>query len=121
MTRKPAPRRKATRKSTASRGSGSRVVWTDRSLDDLEAIGQHIARDDPAAAARWVAELMRVAEAAATMPEGARRVPELGRDDIRETFKRTYRIVYRIRPGRIEVLTVFEGHRLFPPLQADDD
>jgi hypothetical protein len=29
-------------------------------------------------------------------------------------FKRTYRIVYRVRDDRMEVLTVFEGHRLFP-------
>jgi mRNA-degrading endonuclease RelE of RelBE toxin-antitoxin system len=29
-------------------------------------------------------------------------------------FKRTYRIVYRVTEERIEVLTVFEGHRLFP-------
>jgi hypothetical protein len=29
-------------------------------------------------------------------------------------FKRTYRVVYRVRGDRIEVLTIFEGHRLFP-------
>jgi plasmid stabilization system protein ParE len=42
-------------------------------------------------------------------------VPELGRDDIREVLKRTYRIVYRVRGDRVEVLTISEGHRLFPP------
>jgi hypothetical protein len=40
-------------------------------------------------------------------------VPELQRNDVREVFLRTYRIVYRIRKGTIDVLTVFEGHRLF--------
>jgi len=44
-----------------------------------------------------------------------RRVPEIGRDDIREVLKRSYRIVHRVRGDRLEVLTVFEGHRLFPP------
>jgi toxin ParE1/3/4 len=44
-------------------------------------------------------------------------VPELQRPDIREVFLRTYRIVYRIRANAIDVLTVFEGHRLF---EADD-
>jgi plasmid stabilization system protein ParE len=48
------------------------------------------------------------------MPLGGRRVPELGRDDVREVFKRTYRIVYRVTETRVEILTVFEGHQLFP-------
>jgi plasmid stabilization system protein ParE len=33
---------------------------------------------------------------------------------VREIFKRTYRIVYRVMSDRIEILTVFEGHRRFP-------
>ncbi len=39
---------------------------------------------------------------------------ELGRDEIREVLLRHYRIVYRVEPHGITVLTVFEGHRLFP-------
>ena len=35
-------------------------------------------------------------------------------DDLREVFVRTYRIVYRIRADEVQVITVFEGHRLFP-------
>jgi hypothetical protein len=31
--------------------------------------------------------------------------------DVREVFLRTYRIIYRIEPARILVLTIFEGHR----------
>ena len=46
-------------------------------------------------------------------------VPEEGRPNIREVFLRTYRIVYRVRVGSILVLTVFDGHRLFPPGAAD--
>lgn len=90
------------------------VVWTNRALSDLEAIGDFIAADDPVAAERWMGALMATAERAAGVPMGGRRVPELGRDDIREVFKRTYRIVYRVRSARLEVLTVFEGHRRFP-------
>lgn len=58
--------------------------------------------------------LMAVAENATMTPLAGRRVPELARDDIREAFLRTYRIVYRLREKRAEILTVFEGHRLFP-------
>ncbi|MSP16596.1 MAG: type II toxin-antitoxin system RelE/ParE family toxin [Myxococcales bacterium] len=84
------------------------VVWTERALSDREAIGDFNAADNPAAAARWVNLLVAAAENAAAPPMAGRRVPELGRDDLREVFQRSYRIVYRIRPGRIEVLTLFE-------------
>lgn len=90
------------------------LVWTDRALSDLEDIGDFIAADNPAAAERWVGELMSAAEQAASAPLSGRRVPELGRDDVREVIKRTYRIVYRVRPDRVDVLAVFEGHRRLP-------
>jgi hypothetical protein len=31
-----------------------------------------------------------------------------------EVLQRTYRIVYRVREDQIDVLTIFEGHRLLP-------
>ena len=63
---------------------------------------------------------MATAELAAGAPLAGRRGPEIGRDDVRETFKRTYRIVYRVRSEGIEILTVFEGHRVFPR-DVDED
>ena len=59
-------------------------------------------------------KLISMAENLALTPLAGRRVPELGRDDMRETFLRTYRIVYRVAGSRVEIITVFEGHRLFP-------
>lgn len=106
MTTKRRPRKRS--------GKPLVVVWTDRALSDLEAIGDFIAADNPAAAERWFGVLMATAERAAGTPMAGRRVPELGRDDVREVLKRTYRIVYRVRDDHMEVLTVFEGHRLFP-------
>ncbi|MBI4509199.1 MAG: type II toxin-antitoxin system RelE/ParE family toxin [Deltaproteobacteria bacterium] len=112
-----------TTKRARRRGPGRplAVVWTDRASADLEAIGDFIASDSPAAAAQWAGELMAAAERAASAPLAGRRVPELGRDDLREIFKRTYRIVYRVTTEHIEILTVFEGHRWFPRDVARDD
>ncbi len=39
-------------------------------------------------------------------------VPELDRDDIREVIVRGYRIVYLVGDASVEILSVFEGHRL---------
>ncbi len=47
-------------------------------------------------------------------------MPEIGRDDVREVFQRTYRIVYRVVDDGIVVLTVFEGHRLLGKVDPDE-
>ena len=95
------------------------LVWTERVVADLEAIGEYIARDNPAGAERWVSMLLALAESASRMPFAGRRVPEFEREEIRELLKKRYRLVYRITKERVEVLTVFEGHRRFPSVQSD--
>lgn len=85
-----------------------------RALRDLNTIRRYIARDNPEAARRWIAKLERKASLAADAPLAGRVVPELDREDVRETFLRSYRIVYRVLPDELHVLTVFEGHRLLP-------
>ncbi|MDY7227710.1 type II toxin-antitoxin system RelE/ParE family toxin [Hyalangium rubrum] len=100
---------------------GTQLRWSLRARNDLVAIARFIASDDPAAARAWVEKLRGQARRAASTPLTGRRVPEVGRDDIREVLLRHYRIVYRVEPRGIVVLTVFEGHRLFPrePLPED--
>jgi toxin ParE1/3/4 len=85
--------------------------FSPAALADLEEIGLYIARDNPRAAEVWVDRLVDRAEKAAFQPRGGRVVPEVGDPDIREVFLRTYRIIYRIEPGRILVLTIIEGHQ----------
>jgi len=89
-----------------------KLRWTDGARRDLLSIGRHIARDDPLAARRWVERLREQARKARRNPRIGRVVPELERDDLRELLVGSYRIVYRIAKERIDVLTVFEGHRL---------
>lgn len=92
-----------------------RLRWSDQAKADLREIGRYIAQDDPRAARRWVEKLRERARLAATQPRGGRIVPEYGREEIRETFLRSYRIVYEITPDAVMVLTVFEGHRRLRP------
>lgn len=91
-----------------------RLRWSRRAEADLEAIHDYIAADNPVAAARWIEKLLVRAEKASLLPYASRVVPEFGREDLREVGVRTYRIVYRIRENEVQVITVFEGHRLFP-------
>lgn len=97
------------------------IRWTERAVSDLLAIGDYIAADNPSAARSWVEKLRQRAVKASKMPRTGRMVPEIARDDVREVFQRTYRIVYRVVDDGIVVLTVFEGHRLLGKVDPDDD
>jgi toxin ParE1/3/4 len=88
--------------------------WTRRAQTDLVALGRFVAKDNPEAARRLLETLLRRADAAANMPRAGRRVPELGREDLREVVVGNYRIVYRVRKRGIRILRVFESHRAFP-------
>lgn len=91
-----------------------KLRWTRRARRDLVEIGRYIARDKTMSARRWVDRLRQRARDAAALPRSGREVPEIGREDVREVFVRSYRIVYRICDDEIHVVTIFEGHRLLP-------
>ena len=96
-----------------------KLRWSRRAVLDLGEIGDYIAADDPVAARRCIEKLRARAVKAAAVPSAGRRVPELERDDVREVFVRTYRIVYRVVTGAIVVLTIVEGHRRLPAIDPD--
>lgn len=92
------------------------VTWSLEAGDNLVDIEDFIARDSVERAIRFVDALVEHAEALlAENPRSGRSVPEIGNPDIREIIYRGYRIVYRLNCDRIEILTVFEGHRLLRP------
>jgi plasmid stabilization system protein ParE len=89
------------------------VTWAQEAADNLADIEAFIARDSPERAVRFIDALIDHAEAnLADNPRSGRAVPEIGNADIRELVYRGYRVVYRLNGERIEILTVFEGHRL---------
>ena len=87
--------------------------WTEQAASDLEEIHDHVALNHPDNALAWVKTLQARARDAAALPFAGREVPERRGQGIREVIEGNYRIAYRVLPeGGIEVLTVFEGHRL---------
>ena len=83
-------------------------------------IRRFIAADNPNAAKQWIARLRDRVRDILPVPESGRMVPEFSREDIRELIEGNYRIVYQVFTDRIVVLTVFEGHRLFPERTMSD-
>jgi plasmid stabilization system protein ParE len=116
----PKERKKGARRRRSSKAPT--IDWAERARLDLLAIGDYIARDNPVAAARWVGSLITAVENVAATPRAGRVVPEIGREDLREILRGNYRIVYRVAGEALQVLTVFEGHRLLRPgdLEPDD-
>ncbi len=89
-----------------------KVVWTEQAWRRLSEIEEFIARDRPAAAAKLVDKLVDRGDALARYPDRGRKLPELPGSGLQEVVVDDYRFVYRRTAGTIEVLTVFEGHRL---------
>jgi plasmid stabilization system protein ParE len=80
-----------------------------------------IAADRPSAARRWVRELFAKAAAIRHQPRRGRKVPELDRDDVREILFGEYRVIYRLDPKRIVVLTVRHGRRRWDPGEVEPE
>ena len=89
-----------------------KVVWTEQAWGRLREIERYIARDDASAATRLVDKLIDRGDSLKEHPRRGRRLPELPGSGLRELIVDNYRIVYRRTPKAVEVLTVFEGHRL---------
>jgi plasmid stabilization system protein ParE len=53
-------------------------------------------------------------ERLSTFPESGRMVPERNDPSIREVVVKPYRVVYRLKPGLVEIATVFRASRMSP-------
>lgn len=89
-----------------------KIRWTHEALLRLFEIEDFISQDSPVRAGKFVDQLIEHTESLSDNPLSGRTVPEISNPDIRELIFRKYRIVYRIKGNNIDVLTVFEGHRL---------
>jgi toxin ParE1/3/4 len=90
-----------------------KVLWTFEALDRLTAIGDFIAQDNPNRARKFVINLIERGESLSKYPKRGRAVPEIPNPRLREIIVNNYRIIYRLHRDRIEIITVFEGHRQY--------
>lgn len=99
------------------------VHWTENALKHLVDIYGYISENSTFYALRMVDGLTRKSEGIAAFPMAGRMVPEFQAHDIREVIERPYRIIYRIKPQKIDVLAVVHGARQLNPdtLQLDDE
>jgi plasmid stabilization system protein ParE len=91
------------------------IVWTLRATADLESIVEYIFRDSEFYATAVARELIAAARSLTTFAERGRMVPEYEDPTVRQIIVRRYRLIYRVKPERIEVLRIIHGGQQMPP------
>lgn len=87
------------------------VVWTEPALQELDAIAEYIAVDNPAAASHLVEEVLGVIERLEDFPQSGRVPPELPKSVYREVVVPPLRIFYRNDERRVLILYVMRQER----------
>ena len=90
-----------------------KAAWTQLALKDLDNAYNHVAEENPSAAARMIARIRQAIKAIGLHPE----IGRSGRvEGTRELIipGTPFIVPYRIRAKRIEVLAVIHGARRWP-------
>ena len=90
-----------------------RIRWLSRALRNLKEEADYVAKDDPSAAARIVADIENAVALLNEQPAVGRigRVPGTRELVVPGT---PYLIPYRVRGGYVEILRAFHGRRRWP-------
>jgi toxin ParE1/3/4 len=89
-----------------------KILWSARSLKDIEEIIDYISKDSPAAARTFATKIIEAVMVLETFPTIGRIVPEYNNPNIREVLYRNYRIVYELSGNTANIVTVFHGSRM---------
>ena len=92
----------------------TQLRWSPEAVTDLESIRDFIARDSEHYALLVIQRLVVAVERLAEFPTTGRFVPELTDQSLRELIVGAHRVVYRLNPDAVEVVTIFRTSRLFP-------
>lgn len=91
-----------------------KIFWSPLAVERLENIFEYISKDDSIAAQKMIERIFKKVESLSKFPERGRKIPEANREEIREVFESEYRIIYRIEPKRIFVLSIRNFKQLLP-------
>lgn len=87
------------------------VIWTEPALQELDAIAEYVALDNPAAPSHLVQEVFDKTERLEDFPQSGRIPPELPNSVYREVVVSPCRIFYREDEQRVLVLYVMREER----------
>ena len=88
------------------------VIWTEPALQELDAIAEYIALDNPAAASLLVKTVLDKTKRLQDFPRSGRVPPELPNSVYREIVVLPCRIFYRLDDTQVFLLFVLREERL---------
>jgi toxin ParE1/3/4 len=83
-----------------------KIFWSPLAVERLEDIYNYIAEDNVSAAQKMINSIFQKVETLSKNPTRGRIVPESNKEELREVFKGEYRIIYRVEPKIIFILTI---------------
>ena len=92
-----------------------KLVWSPLALERMGEIADFIAQERPQVAEEWVEEVFAAVENLVCFPGSGRVVPEVRREQIREMIHGNFRIIYRLDPAQVSILTVRHARQLTGP------
>jgi addiction module RelE/StbE family toxin len=92
-----------------------KVYWSDHAKRELRAIHDYIAQNSRRYAQGVVDRITQKTKLLKKFPLLGAEVPEYEDASIRELLEYPYRIIYRVREERIDVVSVVHGARQLPP------
>ena len=89
-----------------------RITFTNRAVDDLDAINDYRSTYSPAYAEHLIDTIIAKVERLKSFPEMGRKVPEFELSYLRELIHDEYRIVYKIvNETQLDVITIQHSSR----------
>jgi plasmid stabilization system protein ParE len=95
-----------------------KVIWSP--LAEARAIEamDYIAQERPQVAAAWLEELLERTDALERFAKRGRLVQEIGHPAYREILHAPYRVIYRVDPARVIILTLRHWRRAWDPTEV---
>lgn len=91
-----------------------KLNWTRKGRQRLQQVYDYIAEDQPTNALRFIDQITERVKVLPVHPRSGVMVTKYQRNDIREIYEGHYRIIYRVLPEQIDILTVRHSARLLP-------
>jgi|SRR5882757_10009427 len=91
------------------------IIWTEPALNDLDAIADYIALDNPVAAQQLVQRIFQHIDQLADHPKSGSKPQELKGWRYRQIVEPPCRVFYRLDDDRVYILYVMRSERLLRP------
>lgn len=96
------------------------IIWLDPATDDFEEIVEYIAFDDPDAASRVAARILRHVRQLAAHPNSGSVPPELANSEYRQIVEPPCRIFYKIKGDTVFIVHVLRSERILRSSHLED-